>query len=87
MTAITRDEEFKAQVEAAVMTVQREAGHLLELVRAWEPDDSVMFKTHDVLEAVRNMLAVMFQDLDPESERDEFVLDWMIQAARREFSS
>ena len=87
MSARTRDEKFQEEVEAAVMTVQLEAGHLLELVRAWEPDDFVMFKTHDVLEAVRNMLAVMLQGLDPEWERDEAVLDWMIQAARRAFSS
>ena len=81
--ASTRDEKFRAEVEAAVMGLQLEVGHLLELVRAWQPDDSAMFKTNDVLDAVRNMLAVMLQGLDPEGERDEAVLNWMEQAARR----
>ncbi len=85
--ASTQGEKFQAQVEAAVMSLQLEVGHLLELVRAWEPDDSAMFKTNDVLEAVRNMLAVMLQGLDPEWERDEAVLNWMEQAARRGCSS
>jgi hypothetical protein len=42
-----------------------------------------MFKTNDVLDAVRNMLAVMFQVV-PE---DELVVDMMVMAAKGEFSS